>query len=86
MMLANVIGIMLIALVVWWFWWPRSRRETTVADGAIEVVVADGVVISLKNAYRSDRMDAAQCYAWTSGISHRSRKIPHSRSNCYMGI
>lgn len=43
MMLINFMGVALIALIAWWFWWPREGGGTVAEAGVVEVVVADGV-------------------------------------------
>jgi plastocyanin domain-containing protein len=43
MIWVNVLGIALIALVAWWFWWPRQRAGAVAGSGVVDVVVADGV-------------------------------------------
>ena len=48
-LLANLVGLTLIALIAWWFWWPRRRPETVAGDDAVEIVVADGI-------YRPERI------------------------------
>ena len=42
MMIINVLGLMLIALIVWWFWLYKSNK-TVVRNGEILIEVKDGV-------------------------------------------
>lgn len=39
MLIVNLAGLALIALIVWWFWWPRQGE----AVAATEILVEDGV-------------------------------------------
>lgn len=39
----NAMGIALIALIAWWFWWPRERAGAVAKAGVVDIVVADGV-------------------------------------------
>ena len=41
MMIINILGLLLIGLIVWWFWMYKPR-EITVSEGAITVLVEDG--------------------------------------------
>ena len=41
MMIINILGLLLIALIVWWFWLYKPR-EVSVSEGAITVTVEDG--------------------------------------------
>jgi len=38
----NLIGILLIGFIVWWFWLYRPKLTTKVAD-ALEIIVKDGI-------------------------------------------
>lgn len=42
MWLINLLGILLIALIVWWFWLYRPRSATAQA-GQLQILVANGV-------------------------------------------
>ncbi len=42
MMIINILGVLLIALIVWWFWLYKPR-EVSVSDNGIIVTVVDGV-------------------------------------------
>lgn len=42
MLLVNILGLLLIALIVWWFWLYRPREVAQNPD-AITIVVADGI-------------------------------------------
>ncbi|MAC76467.1 MAG: plastocyanin [Rhodobacteraceae bacterium] len=42
MMWINLIGLVVIGLIVWWFWFYQTK-STDVKDGSIEVRVKDGV-------------------------------------------
>ena len=42
MMWINLIGLVVIGLIVWWFWLYQTK-STEVRDGSIEVRVKDGV-------------------------------------------
>ena len=39
MLVVNLIGVLAIVAIAWWFWWPRHDE----AVAAAEIVVADGV-------------------------------------------
>lgn len=41
MMIINILGLLLIGLIVWWFWLYKPR-EVTVSEGTITVMVEDG--------------------------------------------
>lgn len=41
MMLINLLGVALIALIVWWFWLYRPK-EAALGEGDLLIVVADG--------------------------------------------
>ncbi len=43
MIWVNVIGLAVIALIAWWFWWPRERAGAVAGDGVVDIIVADGV-------------------------------------------
>ncbi|MBY4677591.1 cupredoxin domain-containing protein [Marinobacterium arenosum] len=42
MVLVNILGLLLIGLIVWWFWLYKPG-EASAGDGAITVIVEDGV-------------------------------------------
>ncbi len=42
MMLINLLGVLLIGLIIWWFWLFKEK-ELTMTDGEIQIVVKDGV-------------------------------------------
>ena len=42
MMIINILGVLLIALIIWWFWLYKPR-EVSVSDNGIIVTVVDGV-------------------------------------------
>lgn len=42
MMIINLLGLLLIALIVWWFWLYKPQEES-VTEGVISVTVEDGV-------------------------------------------
>ncbi len=42
MLIINSLGILLIALIVWWFWLYKSK-ETAVSDDQITVIVENGI-------------------------------------------
>ena len=42
-LLINVLGVVLIGLIVWWFWFYRPPAQRAMGNKAIEIVVADGV-------------------------------------------
>ncbi|MDH5600774.1 MAG: cupredoxin domain-containing protein [Gammaproteobacteria bacterium] len=41
-MMVNIIGILLIALIVWWFW-IKQPRSVKVASNEVEIIVDNGV-------------------------------------------
>lgn len=43
MMIINILGLALIALIVWWFWLYKPATAVEVSSGNIKVVVNDGV-------------------------------------------
>ena len=42
MVLANILGISLIALIVWWFWLYKEQ-SIRIAEGSLEILVKDGI-------------------------------------------
>ncbi len=42
MMMINVLGLLLIALIVWWFWLYKPK-EVTADDGTMTVIVDNGI-------------------------------------------
>ncbi len=42
-LLLNIIGIFLIAFIVWWFWVFKSRSEARVEGDKIDIIVDSGV-------------------------------------------
>lgn len=42
MIVINILGVLLIALIIWWFWLYKPR-EASVSDNSIMVTVVDGV-------------------------------------------
>ena len=42
-LLVNMIGVALMALVIWWFWLWRPRQMAHAEGGAIDIKVANGV-------------------------------------------
>ena len=47
--LVNALGLLLMAAIVWWFWFAGRRKAMTVRDGRIQVLVDQG-------AYSPDRI------------------------------
>ena len=43
MLLVNIAGLALIALIVWWFWLYRPPEAAALADEALEITVENGV-------------------------------------------
>ncbi len=41
--LFDIIGLLLIALVVWWFWLGKSAKTVQVEEGGIDILVDKGV-------------------------------------------
>jgi len=41
----NLLGIIVIVLIVWWFWLSRPEGRRVAGDGTIEVIVDNGVYI-----------------------------------------
>ncbi len=41
--LVNIVGILLIVFIVWWFWISNRRSETRVEGNAIDIIVDSGV-------------------------------------------
>jgi len=41
--LANIIGILLIVFVVWWFWLGKKTKAVKVTNQVVDIKVADGV-------------------------------------------
>jgi len=41
--LINLLGLLLIVLIVWWFWLAKPKAAQAAASGVIEITVADGV-------------------------------------------
>ncbi|MEM7008056.1 MAG: cupredoxin domain-containing protein [Thermodesulfobacteriota bacterium] len=41
--IVNLIGLLLIAFVVWWFWIYKKRSEARADSGALDVIVDSGV-------------------------------------------
>lgn len=41
--LVNLIGIALVCLIIWWFWFNKSHIATIKIDNLIEIKVKDGV-------------------------------------------
>ena len=39
----NLLGLLLIALIIWWFWFSRSKPRQLQQEGPIEILVQDGV-------------------------------------------
>jgi len=42
-LLINILGLILVGLIVWWFWFYRPAAQHVSGDQAVEIVVADGV-------------------------------------------
>jgi len=43
LIVVNIIGIALIGLVVWWFWFYKKSSQDTISTGIVDVVVDGGV-------------------------------------------
>lgn len=41
--LINLIGVVLLGLIVWWFWMKKSGNEETAGQNAIEIIVDSGI-------------------------------------------
>ena len=69
-MLVNLLGVALIALIVWWFWLTRPRAQGA-GEGPITVLVEDGVYTPSRIEARAGqslvlrfvRKDASPCAA-----------------------
>jgi plastocyanin domain-containing protein len=42
-LIVNLSGVLLIALIVWWFWLSSKKAITTSSDAPIEIIVEGGV-------------------------------------------
>ncbi len=42
-MIINLAGLLLIALIIWWFWLKHTRAEKVEANSVVEIKVKDGV-------------------------------------------
>lgn len=49
--LGNIIGLIVIALVIWWFWLPKRTRATVIGDKPVKIIVNNGV-------YKPDQLKA----------------------------
>ena len=45
MLIINILGIVLIGLIVWWFWLYKPAEAVNVGDGEIKVVVKNGIYL-----------------------------------------
>lgn len=41
--LINLIGVLLIAFIIWWFWLYKKQSEATIEGNSIDIVVDSGV-------------------------------------------
>ncbi len=41
--LVNLIGVLLIAFIVWWFWVYKKQSEATIEGSSIDIIVDSGV-------------------------------------------
>ena len=41
--LINLAGLVMMALIVWWFWMSRPQAQRALGAGPIEIIVANGV-------------------------------------------
>ncbi len=39
----NLLGLLLIALIIWWFWFPHTKNERHVEKGLVEIAVESGI-------------------------------------------
>lgn len=70
MMFINILGVLLIGLIVWWFWLYKEK-DLSVAEGAINIVVENGTYQPAKiklmagqsTAITFLRKDASPCSA-----------------------
>ncbi|MFT7372618.1 MAG: plastocyanin domain-containing protein [Oleiphilaceae bacterium] len=68
MMFINLLGIVLIAAIVWWFWLPTTKN-TDVGDGTETIIVENGVYVPSRISIASGketsisflRKDASPC-------------------------
>ena len=68
-LLINLAGLLLMALIVWWFWLSSKGRATRQSDGVIDIVVDHGVyepaLIKTRAGdplqLRFERRDASPC-------------------------
>lgn len=68
MLLINLLGVLLIALIAWWFWIYKSK-EVVAGDGAVTVIVDNGTYQPSRirlpagqtNTLRFFRKDASPC-------------------------
>jgi plastocyanin domain-containing protein len=42
-MLFNIIGILVIAFIIWWFWLAKPKAKPTAQNDIVEVIVENGV-------------------------------------------
>ena len=71
MMTINILGVLLIAGIAWWFWMPRKESVQAANNGAIEILVENGVYIPARISLAADtkqtlrflRKDQSPCAA-----------------------
>jgi plastocyanin domain-containing protein len=42
-MLFNILGLLVIVFIVWWFWLAKPRAGAAIENGVVEVIVENGV-------------------------------------------